>query len=120
MDITQNVLNYIIEFLLRNENKQLCKYVIYGDLPKHPKKNAVYIKPSTFFDKNIYMTVNSLPNKSVSLYNETPILFGNNIVISEKEYSLLEADIIASTFFLITRYEEYINLDNKDEHGRYI
>lgn len=66
------------------------------------------------------MTVNSLPNKSVSLYNETPILFGDNIVIREKEYSLLEADIIASTFFLITRYEEYINLGNKDDHGRYI
>ena len=120
MDITQNVLNYIIEFLLRNENKQLCKYVIYSDLPKHPQKNAVYIKPSAFFDKNIYMTENSLPNKSVSLYNETPILFGDNIVIREKEYSLLEADIIASTFFLITRYEEYINLGNKDDHGRYI
>ena len=35
-------------------------------------------------------------------------------------YYVLNADIIASVFFLVTRYEEYVNRDCRDLHGRFI
>lgn len=106
--------DYIIKFLLGEENKELFSVISYGTM-----EGQVIIKKSCFFDESVYLTPLSKPQLPLANLEGTPILFGENSITYENEKAIINADIIASTFFLITRYEEYLYKDNKDEHGRY-
>ncbi|WP_138261923.1 polysaccharide deacetylase family protein [[Clostridium] hylemonae] len=109
------VIDYIIKFLLGPQNEKFSQYISYGG-----DKGRVVIKKSGFFMPEIYMTENSLPKFPLKEIKGLPILFGDDTIEKKENKIILGADIIASSFFMITRYEEYVRSDNRDVHGRYL
>lgn len=107
-------IDYIITFLLGRKNEGLRQYVSYGE----SESSLVIIVPSPFFDAGIYMTKKSLPEEPLKAMNEIPIFFGTDKIEHKEGKTYLYADIIASTFFLITRYEECVCRE-RDQHGRF-
>lgn len=109
------VVRYIISFLLGEGNEQWVDHVSYGETGQ----GDVNIVPSGFFDEGVYLQMQSLPGLPLRELSGIPLLFG------EEKTEILEgkvsthADIIASTFYLITRYEEYLRPDIRDCHGRF-
>lgn len=118
MVLTDDVRDYIITFLLGN-SEEYSKYIRY-ETPKEVKKGMVYIIPSAFFSKDVYLTKNSLPQEKLPKLNNIQILFGNNHLEKKDGAVICDADLIASTFFLISRYEECVRRDIRDQHGRFI
>ena len=79
---------------------------------------------SLFDEKNTYLQKKSLPKKITFAENQftveknIPIIYGNEkITISDNKISC-GIDIFASSFFMLSRFEEYI-IKEKDEHGRF-
>lgn len=110
----ENFIDYIIRFLLGEQNSHLVSKVEYAE----KSSASVVIVPSDFFNDNVYMTPASIPQLPLKEINGVPLLFGDEQVIREGQQLIVSADIIASTFFLITRYEECLNKTNRDRYGR--
>jgi hypothetical protein len=74
-----------------------------------------------------WLQKNSLPekdtqNSSISLNNklyDLPILYGNQTFLNNTFDIKLGLDIFGSSFFLLTRYEEYV-INERDVHGRFL
>lgn len=90
--------------------------VSYGKTkPKDCFKNHIHIYESNFFGKN-YLHVESLPIIPLKRYGELPIIYGGNeikkatIQKNGRKCKIIETDIdiIASSFFMLTRYEEIL------------
>jgi hypothetical protein len=62
-----------------------------------------------------------MPSLPLQEIEGIPLLFGKPKIEKHENTIICHADIIASTYFLISRYEEYINPNsNRDIRGRYI
>jgi hypothetical protein len=61
----------------------------------------------------------SIPTLPLQIWEEAPILFGNPLVEQVDKTRILHSDLIASTYFLISRYEEMVRHDVRDVHGRF-
>ena len=109
------MINYIIEFLL--QDKQYVKYVGYTADSQEWKNYKVVIVPSEFFEFHNSGTP-LMPHLPLEKLEDTPILFGTPSVNRTKDLVVIKADLVASTFFLLSRYEELIN-KNRDQHGRF-
>lgn len=95
-------------FLLENKNKLVFKDAFF----------------SNFEERNGYLSGNNLPEKvkfsenKFTLENDIPIIFGNKKTdISDTEI-ICENDIFASSFFMLTRWEELV-IKDKDNHNRF-
>lgn len=115
-----DIILYIIEFLVGDHVSPLIKQQIgyTSDMNEYQKYKLV-IYPSTFFDETIYGTADSLPKLPLQIWEETPILFGQPTSEMIGETLVIKSDLIASTYFLISRYEEIIRKEVRDEHGRF-
>lgn len=112
---------YTLELLLGKDfRRQHSKVkILYRDVEKNISNDAVlYIVPSGFFGEE-YGTSISLPVLPLKQIEGVPLLFGNPKVERKGNQLVVHADIIASTFFLVTRYEEVVRRDVRDEHGRF-
>ncbi len=115
----QRTIDYIIQFLTRDEHNS--RLVGYTNDQTQWAKYKVVILPSDFFKSNIYGTPQSMPSLPLQEIEGIPLLFGTPQIETLNSTIICHADIIASTYFLISRYEEYINpTSNRDSHGRYI
>lgn len=112
----EHIVEYIIGFLLGEQNTHLVRQVAYSD----QSSAAVVIVPSSFFEAGVYMTQDSMPNLPLKEIEGVPLLFGDETIIHKDKQLIIKADIIASAFFLITRYEECLNRKDRDKHGRFI
>ena len=110
----KEIVKYIISFLLGEQNSYLVNQIEYTN----NSKAKIVIVPSRFFDDDVYMTQASMPQMPLDEIDGVPLLFGNKQIVWDNQRLVISADIIASTFFLITRYEEYINHKDRDEYGR--
>lgn len=108
--------DYMIQFLLGEENQHLSSLVSYGG---ESNTGKVIIKPSDFFHDDIFLSKDSIPQLPLKELEDIPILFGEPEYVIEDGQVVLSADIIAGTFFLITRYEECVKRKVRDEHGRF-
>lgn len=111
---------YIIRFLIGGRNSaSLSSLVGYTANPSQFGKYRVVILPSPFFREDVYGTPASMPELPLREINSVPLLFG----IPETEMIdgtlIVHADIIASAFFLLSRYEEIRRREVRDEHGRF-
>ncbi|HRZ97914.1 MAG TPA: polysaccharide deacetylase family protein, partial [Paludibacter sp.] len=77
------------------------------------------IIPSGFFDDDVYGTENSMPVLPLKIWEESPLLFGKPEVAKIDDTVVLYADLVASTYFLISRYEEMVRKDVRDFHKRF-
>jgi hypothetical protein len=92
---------------------------VFYDTPEgHNAKPGVYIIPSGFFT-GAYGRRDSLPVLPLSRIEDTPLLYGSPEIQQLGDCLIVRADIIASAFFLLTRYEEWIRGDMRDPHGRF-
>lgn len=97
--------------------------ISYGkNKPKVIGESHIHIFASGFFSKS-YLTLESLPQTPLIWYEELPVLYLGRSEMQEivmKNARIVESkfDIIASTFFMVTRYEELLT-DHKDQWGRY-
>ena len=115
----QKIIDYIIQFLIRDEHN--AHHVGYCNDKTQWSKYKVVIVPSNFFDDDIYGTQKSMPSLPLQEIEGIPLLFGTPKIEKFENTIICHADLIASTYFLISRYEEFINPNtNRDTHGRYI
>lgn len=114
-----SAIDYAISILLANvRNAESCKkHILYAEAVPEGFK-GIHIVPSGFFRDEVYGGDESIPRLPLKTVEGVPLLFGDNR-IEKKEYGLkINADIIASSFFMLTRYEEMVR-DQRDEYGRF-
>ena len=114
------IINYLLRFLLGVERASAyCGMIGYTSNPNFFKRYKLVIIPSRFFDADIYGTADSLPRLPLVEIEGVPILFGSARQDEMEGTRIVYADIIASAYFLMTRYEEIQHRDIRDEHGRF-
>lgn len=109
------LLQYLTTFLLGEGNETLASLVSYGD----NCSATLVVEPSGFFSEGVYLTEKSLPALPLPELEGVPVLFGTPSVQEENGRIFLGADLIASSFFLLTRYEECVRRNVRDRHGRF-
>lgn len=115
----REITDYIIRFLLGNENAEYAGFIGYTSVVEEFSGYKLVIIPSGFFDETILHTEKSVPALPLKQWMDVPILFGSSEISKEGDTVLIHADVIASTFFLISRYEETIFRNARDQHGRF-
>lgn len=111
----QPVINYLLRFLLGEGNEAFLSAVSYGPA----EGAAVVIRPSRFFDPDVYLTPVSMPTLPLPELEGVPVLYGEPRITEEHGQTVIHADLLASAYFLLTRYEEYIDRGHRDQHGRF-
>ncbi len=115
-----DIINYIIDFLLGDQiPAEIKSKVGYTNDPSEFQHYSLVILPSDFFNEGIYGTEQTLPHLPLKIWEETPILFGEPHTEQIGDTRIIHADLIASTYFLISRYEEFIRRKERDVHGRF-
>jgi hypothetical protein len=113
------IIDYIIGFMLGDVGKNITRPVGYTfDKSKFDDYRIVII-PSGFFDDDIYGTEKSVPEFPLSEIEGVPFLFGTPEIEKINETVVIRADLVASAYFLLTRYEEFVKRNVRDEHGRF-
>jgi len=117
--VTETI-QYIIRLLVGVEisDEELAQ-IGYTNNPEEYTNYKFIINSSDFFNSDIYGTEQSLPKLPLKIFEEKPILFGESELEVCENYTLLKADLIASSYFLITRYEEWVRKNVRDVHGRF-
>ena len=115
-----NTIHYIVRFLLGGDiSDDLLSQVGYTDDPKEYHRYKLVIFPSPFFTPEIYGSLKSIPSVPLQIWEEAPILFGNPMIEVIEGTRIIYPDLVASTYFLISRYEEMVRDDVRDVHGRF-
>ena len=116
----EDIFNYIIHFLLGDSvPAETCSQIGYTNKPEEFEHYKLVILHSGFFDEDSYGSPSSLPQLPLLIWEENPILFGDPATEKVGETLIIHADIVASTYFLISRYEEWMRKEVRDAHGRF-
>lgn len=124
--LSENILStqrYVSDFLLEENAANLRNHVFYGLPESAPLQARVVIVPSAFFDDGIYGTSATLPKTPFEILpdSDTPFLFGEpRLEKDEKGRFILYADLVASAYFMLSRYEETVKPESRDQHGRFL
>ncbi|MDR1556169.1 MAG: polysaccharide deacetylase family protein [Tannerellaceae bacterium] len=114
------ILSYVIRFLLGDEvASEDVPAVGYTGDPLLFSRYALVIIPSGFFDEGVYGTPASLPCLPLKEIDGWPFLFGEAVEERIGSTWVIHADLIASAYFLISRYEEMVCRGLRDAHGRF-
>lgn len=111
LDYKTKIFNYNEEnyqIILENDKKITINDAFFKNI--NPKKGYLYkknIPAKISFGKNQF-----LPEENI------PIIYGNNDFIIKDNEIICGLDIFASAFFMLTRWEEYVN-KSKDEFDRF-
>jgi hypothetical protein len=108
-----NLTDYIIDFLAGFHIAQ-TEVVCYDTFENSPSSAKIIIIPA-IQDYNITV----LPVIPLQLFDGIPLLFGIPRIMHKNGKLIIQADIIASTFFLLSRYEELLKPKCRDQHGRF-
>ncbi len=79
---------------------------------------GVQIVPSGFFGSQ-YGTADSIPSPPLASVDGVPLLFGTSEIRRAGNSLVVGADLLASTYFMLTRYEEWVRGGVRDAHGRF-
>lgn len=123
MDVQQ----YIISFLLGNTFPLHKNIIFYGSINDVPKDTRVVIVQSNFFDDDIYCTKATIPVIPFELLpnSDIPFLFGESRIeritnTFGDKVIVIYADLVASTYFMLSRYEEIVKQNCRDQFGRFL
>lgn len=114
---------YIISFFLGDVAEEFKQYVYYGNIDSAPASVKIIIIQSDFFDEGVYGTSKTLPKVPLSYLPDSniPFLFGESKIDCLPDGKLIiYADLIASAYFMLSRYEEIIKPDCRDQYGRFL
>ena len=115
--IFDEAIEYILTFLLGDDRDE----VYYGNDIFHDEH--LIILRSDFWDAGIYGTKKSIPELPLKMLpgtDNTPFLYGSSDIERKEGKIILHADIIASAYYMLTRYEEIIFPEKRDRFGRYL
>ncbi|WP_430934256.1 polysaccharide deacetylase family protein [Saccharicrinis sp. 156] len=102
----ENIQHYSLKF---DDCELIIKDYFFGQYPEA----LSYLKKESLPSEIIYAS-----NK-FTFENDIPVIYGSgNISVTENKV-ICELDIFASCFFMLTRWEEYVNT-NRDEHQRFL
>ena len=114
------IINYILTFLLGVEKASAYASLIgYTSNPNLFHRYKVVIIPSRFFDIDVYGTTESLPKFPLMEIEGIPFLYGSPREEMYDDTLIIYADLIASSYFLMTRYEEIQKRSVRDAFGRF-
>ncbi len=115
-----DVIKYILRFMTGDYlDDDINRYVGYTSDAGLFEKYKIVIIPSGFFDEGIYGTSKTSPSLPLENIEGIPFLYGIPGMERIKDTLVVHADLIASAYFLLSRYEEILNRDLRDEHGRF-
>lgn len=116
----QNTVKYILEFLLGTKISQTAfSSIAYSSVKEDYSKYKLVILPSGFFNPETYGKPESIPALPLPIWEEVPILFGSEQTEKIGDTLVIHADLVASTYFLISRYEEMVRRNVRDAHKRF-
>jgi len=111
---------YIIQFLVGEDvSPKILSKIGYTANPDEFRHYKLVIYPSAFFTDELYGKPESLPILPLKLWEEAPVLYGEPTVEQIDNIRILHTDLIAGTYFLISRYEEIVQRDSRDFHARF-
>lgn len=128
--LSKKIRQYLIDFLVgslwvQSEGddrfQRRFEAIGYTDDPEQMKLYPIVIIPSGFFKMDVYGTEESMPTLPLKMWRGIPLLFGE----PREEWSadgsqlIIHADLLASTYFLISRYEEMYRRSERDSYGRF-
>ena len=126
----EDIIQYILRFFIgehlsygtsriADDASDISSFVGYtSDASTYPKYKVVVV-PSGFFSEGIYGTDRSAPAIPLKNIEDIPFLFGSPEIERVGDTFVVHADLVASAYFLISRYEEILYKDKRDEHGRF-
>lgn len=114
--MNQGLIDYILRFLIQDDNFKQYDIISYG---RKQIKKGLLIYQADFFDKGVYGEKASLPSLPLQMIEDVPVLFGEARIEENEMGIIIYADLIASAYFLLSRYEEWIRSEVRDEHGRF-
>jgi len=88
--------------------------VHYGNIEDVSNNSKIIIVPAF-----LNLEITKLPETPFELIDDTPILYGNSKIERQNGKIIVHADIIAASFFMLSRYEEILKPDSRDQHGRF-
>lgn len=113
-------IEYIISFMIGgNQAETFGSLVGYTSDRNKFHHYKVVIIPSPFFNEDVYGTQASMPSFPLQEIEGVPLLFGSSKTEWYGETWVVHADIVASAYFLLTRYEEIRKRNIRDAHGRF-
>jgi hypothetical protein len=89
-----------------------------------PNSKKVVITNSFFnsVDENNYLKLENIPSQVHSFVSDDhqniPVIYGQPNIREENNKILCQLDLIASSFFMLTRWEEIV-VEEKDQHSRF-
>lgn len=117
--IIMSPIDYIIQFLL-GEAAGACRPLVgYTSDAAQWGRYRVVMVPSGFFRDEVYGTAASLPALPLPAWEGVPFLFGEPRVEQVGGTLVVYADLVASAYFLLSRYEEMVRRGVRDVHGRF-
>ncbi len=128
--LNNRVYRYLIQFLLGKytclervitKRRGIEDLIVYTDKPEEVKRPAIVIYRSEFLSFDVYGTERSIPKLPLNEWRGIPILFGEGREewINDGKTLVIYADIIASAFYMLSRYEEMYYRDKRDKYGRF-
>jgi len=116
------IIQYLLRFMVGEhlpDNDEVSRWVGYtSDMTKFTDYKVVIV-PSEFFDNAVYGTPKSIPALPLKTIKGVPFLFGTPDIERVGNTTVVHADLVASAYFLLSRYEELLFRDKRDEHGRF-
>ena len=124
----QYIIDVIFNEFLGVDYKLEIRNTIKGNWEIELKNGRKLIIEDHFFNKHIsdleYLKLENIPQKIEYTKNEftpennIPIIFGNTTLNFQDSILTCGIDIFASSFFMLTRWEEYVN-KTRDIHDRF-
>ena len=119
MNASDPRIDYTLNVLL-GPDRDARRFLVYADaVDAEASIPCLQVVPSGFFTPRVYGTPSSLPSLPLASLDDVPVLFGRSEVTRRGSCLTIGADIVASAYFILTRYEEWVRRDVRDEHGRF-
>ena len=110
-------IEYILQFLL-GDDKEL---VYYGN--DYVENKKIIIWKSEFWNDDFYGTTKSIPVTPLKILpdsEDVPFLYGDERIERKNDQIIIYADLIASSFYMMSRYEEILFPQKRDALGCYL
>lgn len=112
-----------IRITRQTQEQRSPDYVAYCRPEEAEPYQRVVIVPSGFFNYEIYGRAESMPTLPLAEWHGLPLLFGTpreeQVETPYGTRLVIHADLVASSYFLLSRYEEVYHRELRDEHGRF-